>query len=69
MSEAMAQIVDAYVGLKNRQALEDLRMHRRRLLADLQTKSGLDFSKPIEQIEEESILIESGLEKLDGSPD
>ena len=34
------QIVAAYVRLQNRQALEDLRAHRQRLLADLKSRSG-----------------------------
>jgi hypothetical protein len=49
MPHAIQQIVDANVRLKNRQTLEDLRMHRQRLAADLN---------------EEIAVIEAGLERL-----
>src|SRR5690242_15818957 len=39
MDKAIELIVDAYVRLQNRKALEDLRTHRRRLLADLKGRS------------------------------
>jgi uncharacterized small protein (DUF1192 family) len=65
MSKAMEQIVDAYVRLGNRRALEDLRLHRQKLAVDLKGKTGFDFSLlPIGQIEEELAVIEKGLERL-----
>jgi hypothetical protein len=39
MDKAIEQIVDAYVRLQNRKALEDLRTHRQRLLSDLKGRS------------------------------
>ncbi len=61
----MEQIVDAYVRLGNRRALEDLRMHRQKLADDLKGKTGFDFSLlPVGQIEEELAVIERGLERL-----
>jgi hypothetical protein len=64
MSEAIELIVDAYVQLKDRKALEDLRMHRRKLAVDLKERTGLDLSQSIGQIDEEIGVIEAGLERL-----
>jgi len=64
MSKAIEQIVNAYVWLGNRQALEDLRTLRGKLAFDLKTRSGYDFSLPIGQIEEEIAVIEAGLDRL-----
>ncbi|MBJ7407770.1 MAG: hypothetical protein JHD07_32600, partial [Bradyrhizobium sp.] len=50
MPNAIEQIVDAYVRLKNRRGLDELMMHRQRLAVDLKSKSGYDFSLPISQI-------------------
>jgi len=43
MDKAIEQIVDAYVRLQNRRALEDLRTHRQRLLSDLKGRSDLVY--------------------------
>jgi uncharacterized small protein (DUF1192 family) len=68
MSKAMEQIVDAYVRLSNRRALEDLRLHRQKLAVDLKGKAGFDFSLlPIGQLDEEIALIERGLERLNAA--
>jgi len=65
MSKAMEQIVDAYVRLGNRSALEDLRLHHQKLVVDLKGKTEFDFSLlPIGQLEEELAVIEKGLERL-----
>jgi len=65
MTIAIEGIVDAYVKLGDRRALEDLRMHRRRLAIDLNGRSGpYDFSRPLGQINEEIAAIEAGLERL-----
>jgi hypothetical protein len=68
MSKAIEQIVDAYVGLGNRRALEDLRLHRQKLVVDLKARAGYDFSLPIEQIDQELALIEAGLDRLNAAP-
>jgi hypothetical protein len=39
MDKAIEQIVDAYVRLQNRKALEDLRTHRQGLLSDLKGRT------------------------------
>jgi uncharacterized small protein (DUF1192 family) len=68
MSKAMEQIVDAYVRLGNRRALEDLRLHHQKLAVDLKEKAGFDFSLlPIGQIDQEIAVIEAGLERLDAA--
>ena len=65
MSNAMAQIVDAYVRLKNRRGLDELMMHRQRLAVDLKSRSGAyDFSLSINKIDEEIAIIEEGLSRL-----
>jgi hypothetical protein len=65
MSNAIEQIVDAYVRLKNRRGLDELMMHRQRLAVDLKSKSGsYDFSLPIGKIEAEIAIIEAGLARL-----
>jgi hypothetical protein len=65
LTKAIEGIVDAYVKLGDRRALEDLRMHRRRLAIDLNGRSGAyDFSRPLGQINEEIAAIEAGLERL-----
>jgi hypothetical protein len=58
-SMAIGRIVDAYVRLNNVAALQDLRMHRQRLVVGLKLRTGYDFSLPIDQIEEEIAVIEA----------
>lgn len=65
MEPAIQKIVDAYVRLGNRRAVEDLLMHRRRLSIDLRGRSGYDFSRPIEQIDEEIRIIAEALQKFE----
>jgi hypothetical protein len=68
MTKAIEGIVDAYVRLGNRRTLEDLRMHRHKLVVDLKGRHGLfDLSLPIGQVDEEIALIEAGLEKLNAA--
>lgn len=65
MPNAIEQIVDAYVRLKNRRGLDELMMHRQRLAVDLKSRSGAyDFSLPIGKIDEEIAIIEKGLSRL-----
>jgi hypothetical protein len=69
LTKAIEGIVDAYVKLGDRRALEDLRMHRRRLAVDLKGRSSgsYDFSLPLGQIDEEIAAIEGGLERLNAA--
>lgn len=65
MPNAIEQIVDAYVRLKNRRGLDVLMMHRQRLAVDLKSRSGpYDYSLPIGKIDEEIAIIEAGLARL-----
>ena len=66
MSVAMKLIVDAYVSLKNRKALEDLREHRQRLKRELLLKQtdAFDFSNSIRAFDDEVVVIETGLQRL-----
>ena len=67
MESAIERIVETYVRLNNRRALEEMRMHRQRLAMDLKLRSGYDFSLPIQAINEEIVAIDAGLEKLSRS--
>ena len=70
MTEAMKMIVDGYVRLKDREALEELRNHRQRLRQQLRELRGgwLDASRSIQTFDAEVLVIESALEKLGGLP-
>ena len=65
MLSAIEQIVDAYVRLNNRRALEEMMRHRQRLAIDLNSKSGLSFAAPIRQVNEDIAVIGTSLAKLD----
>ena len=66
MSEAVKLIVDAYVNLKNRQALEELREHRQRMRKNLEGKTAglFDVSKVIRTYDDELEIIETGLGRM-----
>ena len=66
MSSAMELIVEGYARLKDRESLEQLRMHRRRLAVDLKARMGFDCNFSIAQIDEDIAVIESGLNTLSG---
>jgi len=53
MPNAIELIVTAYVCLKDRAALDDLRMQRRKLAVDLKARTGFDCRTTIRQIEED----------------
>ncbi|WP_346658711.1 hypothetical protein [Bradyrhizobium sp. 143] len=52
--------------MKDRQSLEQLVMHRRRLVADLKAATGFECGSSIAQIDEDIALIEAGLRTLSG---
>lgn len=66
MSSAIELIVERYSRLKDRQALEYLRMHRRRLAVDLKTRTAFDYRSSVAQIEQDIAAIEAGLQALSG---
>ncbi len=69
MEKAIERVVDTYVRLKNRRALEEMRMHRLRLAVELKSRTGYDFSVPIQSIDEEIAAIDAGLERLSQGSD
>ena len=66
MSEALKLIVDGYVRLKDRQAIEELREHRQMLRGKLQEKSGgyFDLGWAIQTMDNDLNEIEAGLARL-----
>jgi hypothetical protein len=66
MSSAIELIVESFTKLKDRQSLEDMRMHRRRLAVDLRARTGIDCRSSISQVEKDIATIEAGLQKLSG---
>jgi hypothetical protein len=66
MQPAIRNIVDIYVRLGNREALNELRASRERLIVGLKTLGGpYDPSKIVVQFTDDIALIEAGLAKLD----
>jgi hypothetical protein len=66
ISEAIERIVSAYVKLKNRKALQDMKAHRHRLVTELKSIDGtLDLSSSIKQLEDDIAVIDGGLVQLD----
>lgn len=67
MPKAIQRIVEGYVRLNDRQALENPTSHRQRL-CDLQSKSGAwDFGKPIGELEDEIAEIAAGLKMIEAT--
>ncbi len=66
MSEAVKLIVDSYVSLKDRKAIEDLHEHRQLLRQRLEEKAGawFDTSFLVGLIDEDIKAIEAGLTRL-----
>jgi hypothetical protein len=66
MSEAIRLIVDAYVGLENRFALEEMRQHRQELRNELRMKTGqeFDFGRSVRMLDEDLRAIEDGITRL-----
>jgi hypothetical protein len=64
----MKMIVDGYVRLKDRDALEQLRSHRQRLRQQLRDHryGALDINNSLETFDAEVQVIEAALEKLRG---
>jgi hypothetical protein len=67
MSAAIGLIVEGYVSLKDQKALDELRIQRRKLIADLNACTGIDCTSTIRQIEEDIVVIEAGLARLGGT--
>ena len=69
MSLLMEQIVRAYVRLRNRGALEELRAHRQKLLADLDRARSLNFDTtlPLQSVTGDLVAIDAGFDLLDAA--
>ena len=65
--KAIEQIIAGYVSLRNRQALEELREHRQRLLDGVRTYSVPGFKTSVvhDTLSEEIELIEEALARFD----
>jgi len=65
VSEAMRLIVDGYLSLKNRDALEEMRAHRQRLRKQLeeQTPGGIDAGPAMEALDEDLRVIEAAINR------
>ncbi|MET4043980.1 inorganic triphosphatase YgiF [Bradyrhizobium sp. RT6a] len=64
----MELIVAGYVKVRDRRALTDLLAHRRKVLAELQTVSGINPENAVRAIQDELAVIEAGLEELKPPP-
>jgi hypothetical protein len=64
LSESGKLIVDAYVSLKDREAIEELREHRKMLRKKLHASNGIDVSSSMQLIESDLSEIEAGLVRL-----
>jgi hypothetical protein len=65
MSQATQLIVDGYVRLSGRKALQDLKEHRERLATELRSlNSVLDLSSTVGHLEREITIIDDGLARL-----
>ncbi|PSO24158.1 hypothetical protein [Bradyrhizobium sp. MOS002] len=60
--------LSGYVQTKNRRALEELRAHRRKMLVDLQSITGISPAKSVEAVQDEIAAIEAGLQELKPPP-
>jgi len=64
MSRSVELIVEGYVKLNDRDALEDILAHRQDLLRQLVVVTGVDPQQAISQINGEITIIEAGLATL-----
>jgi hypothetical protein len=64
MSRSLELIVEGYVRLNDRDALEDILAHRRDLLRQLVAVTGVDPKQAIAQVSDEITIIETGLATL-----
>lgn len=68
MPTSIESIVSAYVRLGNRQALENMRELRCKLLVPLQSTSGINPAQSRDAVLEDLRVIEDGLEQLRPPP-
>ena len=63
MPSAIEQIVDTYVRLNNRRALDAMLMHRQRLAVGIKGR-GCHHSRAAEKIDEDIAAIQAGLNRI-----
>jgi len=64
MSRSVELIVEGYLRLNDREALHDILAHRRDLLRQLVSVTGIDPRQAVAQVSEEITIIEAGLATL-----
>ncbi len=64
MSEAIQNIIDAYVKVGDAKALEDLKVHRQGLVICVDGRRDFNFDLLLEQLKDEIDRIDAGLTKL-----
>lgn len=67
MTQAMKNIVESYVRLGDRQALNDLKAHRAKLLMNMRIAAS-DFNQVSNVLEGEIATIDDGLARLAAKP-
>ncbi|UVO30523.1 hypothetical protein [Bradyrhizobium arachidis] len=61
MSHSVELIVNGYIRLNDRAALEKLLAHRQELLRQLRSVTGIDPRQTVAQVSQEIAIIEAGL--------
>lgn len=64
MSRSLELIVEGYVRLNDRDALENILAHRQDLLRQLVAVTGVDPKQAIAQVSDEITIVETGLATL-----
>lgn len=64
MSRSVELIVEGYVRLSDREALEEILAHRQDLLRQLCAVTGVDPAQALAQVSQEITIIEAGLATL-----
>ena len=66
MSHSVKLIVDAFVSLKDREALDEMREHRQRLREQLQARVGqpFDVGQTVKVVDEDLRVIDDGVARL-----
>ena len=64
MSRSLELIVEGYVRLNDRDALQDILAHRQDLLRQLAAVTGVDPKQAIAQVSDEITIVETGLATL-----
>jgi hypothetical protein len=65
MSEAIKLVVEGYLGLKDRSAIEEMRAHRQRLRKQIEERplGGIDAGPAMEALDEDLRIIEAAIDR------